>query len=809
MVGPGCPKERLRLNYSVCGADADCVSTFCYEGVCLDPGGDEDDDSLINAAEKDLGTDVFNKDTDQDGAPDAQEVGADIAAPQDSDGDGSDGQHDALESEVADADGDCIADQFDADDATPRADLLAAACLTVGVCAHPDAELGLTCPTGATAPVCAYGGVPAWESVETTCDGRDNDCDGAVDAGDLCGDGDPCTLDTCLGVEGCHHEQTVNLPRLARWVPPGVGAARSATLTPDGVLLVAAGAGGLQAFDAADPDLGGLSVAALDGIVEQAALIANSSPLAAVVAAGDAGLHVVSLADPTALVALGSTSLGALAWAHDLVIDPPWAWVASGEAGLSTVDIGAFDAPALTAQLTLAGPALGVALSGGHVYVAAGDAGLQVVDVSSSAVPAAAGALLPSVEGWSHAVASAGGVAYLAHGGGGLVVCDVSEPASPYQLGVLPISGLATDVAVAQDGATLWLAIEGQAVMQVDVSDPWEPAVLEVVTVPGARGLLPDDGDLIVAASEQLLRLSVSAGAVETSAGRVFGTSLDLAVDASGRAIVAQGRRGLEVLVASTDGVARVGALALEGRAVAVDVGADHAWLATEHGGLVGITLGPTGAAELAGAVTLGADALDVALAGPIAFVALGEAGLRLVDVSEADDPTPLFTTLPTILDAARVAVDGTMAAVADRELGVHILDITAPASPLVLPMVGLAEGARDVALEDGLAVVAAGDDGLVVLDLSTPATPAIMGTLALPGQGAAERVWILDGVAWVAWRPLGLWAVDLASPEAPVTLGLEDLHLPYAMAPHGADSAWLAQADGGVAVLAPVCPGN
>ncbi len=37
------------------------------------------------------------------------------------------------------------------------------------------------------------------------CDGLDNDCDGETDAGDLCDDQVPCTLDICQGEAGCAH----------------------------------------------------------------------------------------------------------------------------------------------------------------------------------------------------------------------------------------------------------------------------------------------------------------------------------------------------------------------------------------------------------------------------------------------------------------------------------------------------------------------------------------------------------------------------------------------------------------------------
>ena len=99
----------------VCSEDADCESGLCYEQSCLDPHGDEDGDGLLNRVEVDLGTNALSRDSDGDGRDDFAEVGS-VDAPLDEDGDG---RIDAVESTIADADGDCLADQLDADDAVP------------------------------------------------------------------------------------------------------------------------------------------------------------------------------------------------------------------------------------------------------------------------------------------------------------------------------------------------------------------------------------------------------------------------------------------------------------------------------------------------------------------------------------------------------------------------------------------------------------------------------------------------------------------------------------------------------------------
>ena len=82
--------------------------------------GDEDLDELLNGTEVELGTDPFDSDTDQDGAPDGAEV-VDFLEPADEDGDG---RIDALESSLLDEDCDGWSDQLDADFSVPDAENL-------------------------------------------------------------------------------------------------------------------------------------------------------------------------------------------------------------------------------------------------------------------------------------------------------------------------------------------------------------------------------------------------------------------------------------------------------------------------------------------------------------------------------------------------------------------------------------------------------------------------------------------------------------------------------------------------------------
>jgi len=109
-----------------------------------------------------------------------------------------------------------------------------------------------------------------------------------------------------------------------------------------------------------------------------------------------------------------------------------------------------------------------------------------------------------------------------------------------------------------------------------------------------------------------------------------------------------------------------------------------------------------------------------VAVAGGYAYVAAGDAGLRVIDVS--DPSTPVEVGFYDTPDEARgVAVAGGYAYIAD--LGLRVVDVSTPAAPVEVGFYDTAVYAYGLAAAGGYAYVADLDTDLRVVDVLVLAT--------------------------------------------------------------------------------------
>ena len=169
---------------------------------------------------------------------------------------------------------------------------------------------------------------------------------------------------------------------------------------------------------------------------------------------------------------------------------------------------------------------------------------------------------------------------------------------------------------------------------------------------------------------------------------------------------------------------------------------------------------------------TSAAQARDVILSGSTAFVADGDAGLHIVDVSTPSAPR-LLGSYDTPGYANRVAVSGNTVFIADGPRGLQIVDVSIPSAPRLL-------GKLEAGLTDTTAVTVLGNTvfivdsvrGLQIVDVTTPGAPLLLGSYGQPAQFRVSGVAVSGNRVFIMHPLDGLQIVDVTTLSAPFLLG-------------------------------------
>lgn len=165
-------------------------------------------------------------------------------------------------------------------------------------------------------------------------------------------------------------------------------------------------------------------------------------------------------------------------------------------------------------------------------------------------------------------------------------------------------------------------------------------------------------------------------------------------------------------------------------------------------------------------------DAYEVRALGDVAYVANGDSGIRVLDVSDPRSPVQL--------DGLRLLGPATSILLHEHVLYVTgpnlaIIDVSVPRSPVLLHEIIIPNHASDLAIHNGIGVLAdeAGNQ-VKVLDLANPEAPRVLGVLSgLSGTeaGLVELDW---PTAFVSSRlgQAGIDAIDVSDPTRPRTIG-------------------------------------
>ena len=158
-------------------------------------------------------------------------------------------------------------------------------------------------------------------------------------------------------------------------------------------------------------------------------------------------------------------------------------------------------------------------------------------------------------------------------------------------------------------------------------------------------------------------------------------------------------------------------------------------------------------------------------------YVANGSAGLRIIDVTDPENPVETAQYV-TDGDAARgISVVGSYAYVV-ADMSLRIINVSNPASPVEIGYYGVV-GIQSVTVSDnhayiGTGVIMGGDGGFRIIDVSNPASPTevaiyeadeVINDITIRGNYA----YLVGGTLWDG--PDNLHIIDVSNPETPIAL--------------------------------------
>lgn len=415
------------------------------------------------------------------------------------------------------------------------------------------------------------------------------------------------------------------------------------------------------------------------------------------VALGASGVGFYNVADPTSPTEFATFATNG--FCTFVLFRNGLAYAADAQ-GLRIVDGSNPAAPALVGQFTGAGGScyeLTFTADPDLVYLA-GLGGLFALNVANPAAPFVAGS---AAVGNSFSCASGPGFVVSAARFTGLHILSTNLD----QVALLQNAGFAMKVAF--DGNTLHVADLAGGVRLWNVTVPSAPALLaKVATDPNCQNLAVTGGRLYAVNSNN------------TGAGLVI-------ADVSNPAA--------PVTLSTYD----TGAGTMD-----VDVGGSLAVLANGFGGLRTVDVGNPAAPMLLGDLPLGANTFGVALQANVAFVATFGGGMFAVDVADPAAMTILDTEAWGFLNALDVH-DG-YAWVADGQAGLRIVDISDPANLVSVATLATASQARDAVRSRAFSpFVYVADDfyGLRQIDVADPTSPLLFGSYPTADRGLGVAV--------------------------------------------------------------------
>lgn len=177
----------------------------------------------------------------------------------------------------------------------------------------------------------------------------------------------------------------------------------------------------------------------------------------------------------------------------------------------------------------------------------------------------------------------------------------------------------------------------------------------------------------------------------------------------------------------------------------------------------------------------IGGPVLDVAVAGPYAYIGMGP---RLVVLNVSDPSRPTLVGQSEVMPGIvkDVAVVGQYVYLIGDEYRARlwILSVADPTHPTVVNSVDFQAAARRVAIAGNRAYVTVAEKGLQIFDISNPVSPTLLGEAPTIGSFLA----VAGNYAYVLGSRL--YIVDVTNPYNPTQVGVYTYTLPTGASLHG-----------------------
>jgi hypothetical protein len=421
---------------------------------------------------------------------------------------------------------------------------------------------------------------------------------------------------------------------------------------------------------------------------------------------------------------------------------------------LVVFDVAEPETPSLVTRYALPGAPTEFRYHDGLLFVCMGEAGLAMVDVTNPETPRTLS--VHPVEGGARDLEVNGNVAFVQTGLGSTLTpgfieaVNVQDPSNP---SLLSRFGLGVASGLSADGGFLCVARrEGMEIFDVD--NPADPRSVTTFDTPGyARDVVLADGYAYVADDSVGFTIIDLRDPVRPILVANLGEAYAEQVEVDGQRALVYGEASGRVAVydiSNPSSPIRLGVLDDLRRPLTA---AGNLGFSAYRGLRVYDIADPIHATRI-GIYPLGCVPCQVVVSGNTAFVANGDLGLAILDISDPTNPRELANHLPAPGDefVHGVSVVGHYVYLSKWYVdGIEVVDVSDLANPVSVVTLPL-EPLGPMRLTAARAYVPTTHDGVVVLDITDPSRPREIGRsgdLVLPGS-SNTRIYYADELAVV-----------------------------------------------------------